>query len=72
MKMRYKFKIGELVLCRYATFGAGNVDTLALVLERKRERAEWTDENVYLVFLQQHPNNKLQVTVEEKCLSKVK
>jgi hypothetical protein len=72
MKMRYKFKIGELVLCRYATFDGVNVDTLALVLERKRERVQWTEDCVYLVLLQQHPNDKLQVIVEEKCLSKVK
>jgi hypothetical protein len=72
MKMRYKFKVGELVLCKYVTFGGGNVDTLALILDRKRERGQWTEDNVYLVLLQQHPNDKLQVIVEEKCLSKVK
>jgi hypothetical protein len=72
MIMRYKFKLGELVLCKYVTFGGGNVDTLALVIERKRERSQWTEENVYLVLLQHHPNDKLQVIVEEKSLSKVK
>jgi hypothetical protein len=72
MKMRYKFKVGELVLCKFVTFDGKDVETLALVIERKRERAQWTTDSVYLVLLQHHPNNKHQVFVEEKCLSKVK
>ena len=72
---RYKFKVGELVLCKFTTYDGREIDTLALVMGRNRERDQWWMENMYELLLQQswnlNPNSTL-IYLAEKHLSKVK
>lgn len=71
---RYKFKVGELVLCKFI-FDYKPVEVLGLVVGRVRERDQWWMENMYDLLLQQSYRDDKEVTrihIEEKYLSKVK
>jgi hypothetical protein len=68
MKARYKYKVGELVVCYIPSMSGEPQILTGIVYSRNRERQNGWIENLYSIFLQGEYNNHFLIS-DKICLT---